>query len=304
MNLSDIRDRLADVYGDISGAQDTFYNRIINDAYRKLCTMADWWWLTDTAVIRSNAPVTTFTADCTQGTAEVVITSSAANFTQRSWCKAPNRTYQIIANSPTNTLTLDANWIDATSSPVSLVCWKDTYALSTAVRFVKQVTCRNDPNFAPLRQVPPTEIESFGTDLSDYSTEFADRYAVIMDPDATGVNDNYMIRFFPPADETAEYMVEYQVAVSDIADDTATAIIPREYDPVLVDMARLELMVVEGEDPDRIQTMQQQVNMGLTVMRKEQSRRGGVHHRFKRRNYVDGQKVTRFKLKNTEGVTW
>ena len=291
--LSDIRTRLQDLYGNTLSSEDTFYNRIINDAYHKLCALAEWWWLEDYTILRFDAPVTAENFDCTLGTAEIVSSAAgdavSANYAN-GWCFTGEHTYRVLsmdATAHTQTITLDANFIEA-STVYACQFWNDTITLPTAFDHAVQLAPRKDPNHKPLRHVDLAEIEKYGPDLSSQEVEIAQTYSVYKE--ATIDADQFRLRIFPPPDETAEYALRFIQTPIDLANDTATSAVPLKHESVICDMARLELMKVTGAAGDEIQTWEGEALKGLQRMFSDQHKRGNVQKTFGRR----GTKATDF----------
>jgi len=65
MQLSEIRQRLSDLYGSSRYEDVAFLNRCINDAYRKLCHFGNWWWLQDVTSLTFQAPYTALSGTVT-----------------------------------------------------------------------------------------------------------------------------------------------------------------------------------------------------------------------------------------------
>lgn len=309
MQLSEIRTRLQDIYGNTLGSNDDYYNRVINDAYHKLCAMGDWWFLEKDWVLTVNTPVTSYTPVTATLGSPTVVPSAGISFATvygiLDWVKAADRTYQINAAVTATALILDSNWLDATNTAATISVWGDIFTLPTDCAYVRQVSCRGDPNHKPLQQVNLGDIEAYGPDVSDYGYEFGNRYAVFRDPDQNSTASQVLkLRIFPPPDETTEYLVRYRIEPQDLSADTDVPFIPPQYHQCLVDAARLELLKIEGEDADRIQAWEQELARSVRRLFNEQAKRGKILRRFGRRGYVSDAPAVRFKMKNVEGVEW
>jgi hypothetical protein len=298
--LSDIRTRLQDLYGNTLSSEDTFYNRIINDAYQKLCALADWWWLEDYTVLRFSAPVTTENFDCTIATADIVSSAAADTVTTAmvtGWAVTGNHTYRITtidSASHPQTITLDANFIEA-STVYAMKFWNDTITLPTAFDHAVQVVPRKDPNTKPLRHVDLAEIEGYGPDLSAQETDIAQVYSIYKE--ATIDADQFRMRIFPPPDVTAEYVLRFVQTPVNMANDADEPALPLKHQSVIADMARLELLKVTGANQDEIQTWEGEALKGLQRMFADQVKKGNMQRAFGRRGSADTKTIP-WKLTN------
>jgi hypothetical protein len=250
-----------------------------------MCALADWWWLESYEILRFDAPVTANDFDCVLGTADIVPSASADLITTAykfGWAYTGEHLYRVLdieASSPW-TITLDANFIE-TSSAYSVTFWNDTLTLSTAFDHSVSVAPRKDPNYKPLRHVDLAEIEKYGPDLSTYEEDVAREYAIYRED--TIVSNRFRMRIFPPPDTTAEYFLRYIMTPADMANDTASALVPVKHESVLADMARLELMKVTGADPGEIAVWEGETTKGIGRMGMEQNKKGNMQRSFGRR---------------------
>lgn len=293
MDLSDYRTRLSDVYGNTSTSDDTFYNRIINDAYRKLCALSDWWWLETYEVLTFNAPVVTGkNFDCTNGTADIIASAAGdavGTAYLNGWVFTGEHTYRLLEIDTAAsglTYTLDSDFIE-TSSAYSITFWNDMQTLPTAFDHAVSLFARLDPNRKPLQHVELMDIEEYGPDVTPHYNDVGHMFAVWRE---TAIDDDQMrLRIFPPPSETCEYVLRYIQTPTDMATDSSTAMVPAKHEGVLVDMARLELLIVTGADQSEIAFWQNQVNMGLARIMSDQHKRGNVQRRFGKRGVVRDQ---------------
>ena len=301
MTLGEIITRLQDVYGNTLSSSDAYYTRVVNDAYFKICAMAEWWWLEKDQVLVANQPATACVASCTINTATVLISAALpTTYGARCWVEAPERLYRVETIVTGTAMTLDSNWIETTSTAVALNIWGDTFSLPVDFDTPVSVQYRGDQTYKPLTQVMLSDIESYGYNIFDWASEVADRYAVYPNPDDTASSKTYLMRIFPPPDETAEYLLRYRMCPTTLSASADIPFLPERYHPVLVDMAKLELFKNEGEDADRIQFAEAEVGKGLSMLMRQNSSRGQVQRRFGRRGLEAAGEVSRVTFLNTE----
>lgn len=283
MQLSDIRTRLTDVYGNTLTSESTFYNRVINDAYVKLCAMTDWWWLEDYCVLRFNAPMVTehdFTCTVTSSVISASGTAMLGAEYLYGWISVGSHCYRITGvTTAASTMTLDALFMDPTTV-YSCTFWNDTLTLPTAFDHVVSLAPRRDPNYRPLRQISLEEIEKRGPNLEGSECECGEAYAIYRETSFTKTAAR--IRIYPPPDSTAEYAMRYIQCASVLSADSDVPLLPPKFHSVLVDLSRLELMKVTGANPDEISAWEGETSKGLMQIMKEQMRKGNVLRQFGR----------------------
>lgn len=302
MQLSEIRTRLIDLYGNTLTSEIDFYNRIINDAYAKICASGEWWWLENTVVLRFDAPMVSGDFLGTIGTttfkASVADDWPGSSYVS-GWAYTGNYTYRLTGTAAASTFIIDAPFIETTTS-YGCYLWNDVEALPSAFDHAIQMVPRNDPNYRPLRQVELSEIERHGINLEGAESEIAESYAVFHEGSANSVDQK--IRIFPPPEETAEYIMRYIQAPSILSASTDAPLIPLKHHQTLVDLARLELSKVSGANPDEIAIWETEVQKGMARMVNDQLKRGNPLRVFGRQGRVGTLRLP-FKLTNyTLGV--
>jgi hypothetical protein len=300
MNLSDIRTRLQDLYGNTIASEDDIYDRFVNLAYDKLCSMTSWWWLEGNTLITISTPMTAYGDTVFTNGASTITGTFDTFFDAGSKVFTGSRTYEVSANTGT-TITFTESILEATTTATATI-WKQEYALPTACEHIINILPTGNPNHLPLREVELTDIESYGPDLTDLASDFCDRFAVLPDDNNT-TSTSLVVALFPPAQVKQSYYVRYRKRQTALSNDADIPELPLKYHHVLVDMAKLELLKNEGEDADRVGSYEMEVAKGLQSIMKEQRRRGNQLHRFERRGSTT-KRVLPFTLKNTAGNAW
>ena len=236
MNLSDIRTRLQDVYGSSLSSEEAFLDRIINDAYMKLCAMSDWWWLEDEWIARFEAHVKDITVTATQNSSSLTSSSTLEAAYDEGFLWSGEHLYRINSISQT-TITIDAQWIESSGS-YEVTVWNDMITLPTDCDRVVEVLCRNAPKYRPLRMVDLGDIELYGPNVSKHKRKIADRFAVFKE---VGRDTGLRMRIFPPPYELAEYVLRYRVNPSELSTDTDVPLLPEKYHRTLCVLAIADL---------------------------------------------------------------
>lgn len=279
MNLADYRTRLQDFYGTQLSTDEDFLNRVINDSYMELASLADWWWLETSEVLRFDAAMTAITLTATKGTADLVPATAMDTAYQHGWLATGDHTYRITTATGT-ALSIDANWIEDSGTYTAYI-WNDMTTLSSDCDRPIALLCRNDPNHAPVKLVDALEIESIGPDLSGHQTEFAYMYSIFLDP--AHHSTDMVLRIYPPPEETVEYVFRYKRVPQEMANNTATTLVPLKHEKCLVQFAMLKLARIVREDPDVIQSLEVEYQRAYMRMIRDQGRHGRVQKRAGRR---------------------
>ncbi len=280
MNLGDYRTRLQDFYGTQLSTDTDFLNRVINDSYMELASLADWWWLETSEILRFEGVVTAIALTATKGTADLVPATAMDTVYQHGWLATGDHTYRIDTSTGT-ALTIDADWIEDSGTYTAYV-WNDMVTLSSDCDRPIALLCRNDPNHIPVRLVDSLEIEAIGPDLSNHEREFAYMYSVLRDP--PHFSSNMVLRIYPPPDEVVEYVFRYKQVPDTMANDTARTLIPDKHERCLVQFAMLKLARIVREDPDIINSLEIEYQRAYLRMVRDQSRNGRIQRRAGRRS--------------------
>lgn len=298
MNLEGIRTRLEDLYGPAATDESSYYDRIINDAYKDLCAITDWWFLEKHAVITTSAYVRTVDVYVTNGSSTLEPSSSSGLFLDEydnGWLSTGEHIYRILdASNSVGEIIIDSEWLEATADSALLgldaevSIWQDTFDLPSDFDKVLGVYPRHQPGKMPLRQVDPIDLLAKTPDVSDEATEFARIFCVYRETDKTS---RYRIRIYPPPSTEAEYLVRYIALPDDLTSSSDEAYLPEKYHSVLSDYSKLRLMKDRREDPDVIQNCEIEVQKGLRRMWKAQERSSSISYKFGRRGHHRAQRL-------------
>ncbi len=298
MNLSQIRERLQDLYGSTLVSDDTFYDRIINDSYRDLAALGDWWWLESHEILRFSAPVTAITvvasADATTLDAAPSADALGTAYSY-GWLSTDDYTYRLEGVS-TSAYAIDAAWIGG-SATSTVQIWNDMLTLPSDFDHIISLAPRNEPSRKPLSHVEYEDIEAFGHDVASFQAEVADRFAVFRD--TAYFSADFRLRIFPPPDQVAEYLCRYILSPGEMTTATATTLIPGKHEGTLVALSRLNLARICREDSDVIQSLAADVADGVSRMIRDQRARGGMKVRMKLRGTIE-RIPQMFRLVNVE----
>lgn len=304
MNLEGIRTRLEDLYGPAATNEESYYDRIINDAYKDLCAITDWWFLEKHAIITTTGYVRDVEVYVTNGSTVLDPSSSSGLFIDdydNGWLDSGTHIYRILNSSNSvGEIIIDSEWMEETAHSAFLgldaevTIWQDTYDLPTDFDRILSVQPRYLPAVMPLRQVTPTEMMAKTVDVSGNKSEYGKIFCVYRETDKT---TRYRIRIYPPPSLEMEYVVRYIALPDDLTDSTDEAYLPERYHSVLSDCAKLRLVKDRREDPDVIQNCEIEVQKGLRRLWKAQDRSSGISYKFGRRG-TKRTSTVRFKPTN------
>lgn len=311
MNLGEIITRLEDVYGNTLTSSDAYYTRVVNDAYVKLCGIADWWWLEAESDLTLNAVVRNYTITATSGANTATFSTALPGaYGPRSWIKSDcGIIYRVATVLSSTSVQLESNWQSTTTTAESITIWGDSAQMNTNFEYPLSVSAYDDQNLKPLRQVSLASLEAFGANTSEYATEIPDRFAVYMDKSKLSTEaKTQLLRYFPPAKlRTAGYtrlLIRYRLAPPLLTSTLEIPYLPLKYHSILVDMAKLELFKNEGEDPDRINLFELEVQKGIQMLIRNNSQKGKIERRFHRRGIRDAGTNIPVTFINTAGNEW
>jgi hypothetical protein len=284
MNLEAIRTRLEDLYGPTDTVEEEYYDRLINDAYKDLCAITNWWFLEKQTIIRTSGYKQTIEVDATLASTALTPASSALLGTGDSdnydggWLKTGNHVYRILTtDNSIGDIILDAAWIEASDSDASVDIWNDIFDLPTDFSEVISVIPRSLPGHKPLRQVDPLSIDAETVETGFNATEHAEKFCIFKETDK---DTSYKIRIYPPPDQEVEYVIKYIALPDDLASSADEALLPEKFHSVLSDFARLRLVKDRREDPDVIQNCEIEAQKGLQRLWRGQKRSSGISRKF------------------------
>ncbi len=305
MNFGDVKQRLTDVYGgkDLSN-DDDFYGRCVNDAYGKICAYKQWWWLETYTALTFSAPVViNVPYTCIKGltTIQPAVAGGAlpAPYTH-GWISTDENTYRVLAinASAPYEVTLDTPFLE-TSGSHNINAWNDTLPLPDTFDRVVGMAPRLDQNVQPLANVPFSEIESRGPDMSEHYVDVAQLFSIYRE---TEISDGFRVRIWPPPDTPIDYIFRFRQTPVDLSSDSDIPLIPTKHHTVLADAARMELLVVTGGEQQEVTYWTQQMLAGLDRMIRDANRRGKAKYRFKGHVSVTEQALDWRMVNYTQGV--
>lgn len=304
MNFGEIKTRLTDVYGGKLTSDDALYSRCVNDAYHKVCSFNQWWWLETYTALTFSAPVVqSVPYTCVKGAATVAPVTAAGALTTAydyGWFSTDENTYRIsgvTAASP-YTVTVDSAFLE-TSGSYTISAWNDTLTLPDDFDQAVAVAPRMDDRMKPLAHVPYEEIEAYGPDMSDQDLDVARCYSIYRE---TSIASGYRVRIWPPPDTSIDYILRYRQFPADLSADGDVPLVPAKHHSVLVDMSRLELLTVTGAEKIEVDHWVQQMVSGMNRMMRDASQRGKVKHRFGSYGSITENNLPFRLLNYTEGV--
>jgi len=268
MQLSEIRQRLSDLYGSSRSEDDAFLNRCINDAYRKLCHFGNWWWLQDATGLTFQAPYTALSGTVTSGANTIVFASAFTAYTAYSsaWVYFGNRLNRISSWADNQHATLTDTYLGTTGTAMVNI-WDDKINLGTAYQDIISLFPTYWNWSKPLRRVGVEEIESYGPAVFNLAYKTAQAYAVWWD------DDSLWVRIFPPPKTSVVYRAIVTKQPTPLSADNDVPEMPERYQMVLVDLARAELCKASGQNPDEVAYWEGEARKSLVALMSENSQR-------------------------------
>lgn len=283
MTLSEIRTRLEDLYGPAATNETTYYNRLINDAYRELCGITTWWFLEKQTIIRTTGIAISVTVDATQDSDLLTPESFSAIDNEAydgGWLATGNHVYRILeAHNSIGEVKLDSNWIEASNSAAEVNIWQDTYSLPTDFDEIREVIPRGLSAKRPLQHVTPGDMDAETVEIFRDATEFAHKFCIFRETDK---DTNYKIRLYPPPDEEAEYVIKYIACPSDMSADSDIPLIPIKFHDAIVNTAKMKLLKDRREDAGVIRDFEIEAEKSLRRLWAAHKTQKGVFIKFGR----------------------
>ena len=217
--------------------QATIVQGIINDVYREIYSMADWWWLEKRQVLTTVNDYSTGTISVTNGnTAATLSTASASSLAGRVLLITGDTgdagaVYRITAHTAATTaVTFDAVFTGTTATAAAFNVYQDTYDLAADTGKVLRIKRYGYP--LPMVGLGPNEMASLKT--SD-TTVGKPQWWTTQDFDTTG--DPTTVKQFivhPYPDATYRLEVPYKQTLNTEVSGTTRFLIPDDYIDILV----------------------------------------------------------------------
>jgi len=292
MQLSEIRQRLIDFYGNTFSEDTEFYNRVINDVYQEVCSLADWYWLKKRESKRLEGIVKDVTVTLTDGSTAVTLSSAPSTVYRYGWLAVPStadekgreRVYRLVELSG-DAGTLDQKFI-GTSGSYEVTIWNDWIYLTGDVRILSCWAVRSVDLKQELSEVSLDWWTERPANVHDYARRAPLRYAVTVDRDRHSGATTW-IRFWPPLNEVVEVEYEYRLEPTDLSQDSDEPYIPKRYHGVLVAGGIMRLAKIAREDPDVVAQWQAEYDRHLRHLWRDQLASVTEPRRFGRRKRRD-----------------
>ena len=257
--------------------QQTIVAAIINDIYREIYSMEDWWWLEKFQVIITTNDYNTGTILVTNGsTAATLSTASASSLADRvliipGEASDSGVVTRISTHAAAGTaVTLDANYSGATASAASFNVYQDQYDLASDVG--KVLWLRRFGYQYPLDALGPMEMAN----LKNYDTTTGKpQLWTVHDFDTTGDPTTVkQLWIHPYPDATYRMEVVYKQTLNTELSGSTRPLIPDDYVDVLTWGALSVAYPLLLADSARGAQFDQRYNRLLGHMIVEQRRRG------------------------------
>lgn len=253
MNYGEVKQRVLDSLGALSGEIDAQVVNFVQDSLRDIHAHTFWPWDRDTATFTSRGDIVA-TATWTQGQSAIVLDTGNVSTQARAdeyvgglVQLAGSNVYEVATyDQASSTITLDSEIIDASQSAAAVIIIQDTIVLPAAVETVIDVVDFLFPRVlgkvaGNLRQRRwPNPFEVIGAIPYEWYTRGVD------------AGGNVRLVLYPPPDEDRKYTVEYWrrpvFPTADSDEMEAVTGIPERFHPVIVAGAKYRAYEFEFEN--------------------------------------------------------
>lgn len=281
MNFGDVKQRVRDSLGAISGEIDTQVANFIEDAIRDIHAHSRWVWDRDRLTFTARADVvgtgtwTRGTTSITLDTGNVASQSLADEYVGGLIKLNGANIYEISAwNQSTGVITTDSEIIDADGSATALQIIQDTVTLDSDVDSVIDVTDYLFPRILAKRtghtkrRYWPDPFQEIGALPYEWWTRGVDSAGDVR------------LMIYPPPDADRTYELEYwkrpRFPSSDGDEMEAATGIPEKFHPVIVDGAKFYAFEFEFENEATKATAFAKFSRGLDRMRENSRLNAGA----------------------------
>ena len=218
-------------------AEVTKVQALINETYRDLYVMMDWWWLRKRTVINTLADITTGTVSVTKDSTTVTFSSAPAVDLDRYVLLIPGDSgdsqavYRISAHTAASaTATLDAAFTGTTNATAGYKLYRDAYSLPTDCGKVLKV--RRFGFQEPIDLMDPNDL----FDLKEYDQSVGKpQWASVYDFATTGdPTTARQLIVHPYPDDTYRLEVMYKQALNTELSSSTQPLIPDDFRQILV----------------------------------------------------------------------
>jgi len=291
MQLSEIRQRLIDFYGNTFSEDTEFYNRVINDVYQEVCSLAEWHWLQRQRSWRLSGTVKTVETTLTAGSGNVTFASAPGDHYAGGWLSVPaeadqdgiERVYRLVSVSGTSG-GLDQSYI-GTSGAFTCHIWNDWIYEQDVETITSVVVQRNPAVSIPLTEVGPDWFAGRRSIAWRYASSQPTHYCLYRDRDRFAAA--IALRFWPPVTQTVELQFHCRVRPAPLSADTDEPYVPERYHGVLVAGGIMRLAKIAREDPDVVAQWQAEYDRHLRHLWRDQLASVTEPRRFGRRKRKD-----------------
>ena len=250
---------------------------IVNQVYRDVYSMQDWWWLVKRSTIATADDITTGTASVTNNSTSVTMSSAPTPSTVGRMFYVPGNTLDSGAvfristhTAATTAVTLDAVYTGATNTAAGYNIWQDAYDLPADLG--KLLSVKRYGYTWPLRLIGPQEMRSIKT----YSTTTGKPdIAALDDFDTTGdPTTQRQLVVHPYPDAIYRLEIHYKQQLNTELASTTQPFIPDEFRQIITYGALAQGFAVYRDDPTNSQMYQGMYESMLTKATKSHQEYG------------------------------
>lgn len=208
---------------------------VMNDAYRQIAALYDFWWLYDRQVIVTSAPITTGTISVTNASTSATYSDAPTPSTAGRVLHIPSNTTELYLSrisahtAAATALTLESAYTGDDDTDATFTVWQDRYDLATDCG--KVLWIRRTGYTQPLQIISPEEmIRLKGWDTSEGPPHVATVLGFDTEGDPT---TQKQLHVHPYPDDTYTLEVWYRQALNTEVSSSTRYLIPDDFIHVL-----------------------------------------------------------------------